>query len=177
MRLEASIQEIKGIGEKTKQLFAKIGVYTAGDILLHFPRTYQQFDPNRWLLERRAGEGESACAIRGILRQVPLVRRGKRMEITVATAYRQEAEPVELIWYRMPYLRSQLKPKIPYIFYGKLLTEKGRQKMEQCAVYNEGQYAALRESLQPIYGLTKGLTNQMVKKIGQSGVGCGGISG
>ena len=47
------------------------------------------------------------------------------MEITVATAYRQEAEPVELIWYRMPYLRSQLKPKIPYIFYGKLLTEKG----------------------------------------------------
>ena len=37
--------------------------------------------------------------------------------------------------------------------------------MEQCAVYNEGQYAALRESLlQPIYGLTKGLTNQMVRK-------------
>ena len=163
MRLEASIQEIKGIGEKTKQLFAKIGVYTAGDILLHFPRTYQQF-PEPLASGEAAGEGESACAIRGILRQVPLVRRGKRMEITVATAYRQEAEPVELIWYRMPYLRSQLKPKIPYIFYGKLLTEKGRQKMEQCAVYNEGQYAALRESLQPIYGLTKGLTNQMVKK-------------
>ena len=132
--------------------------------------------PNRWRSGEASGRGESACAIRGILRQVPLVRRGKRMEITVATAYRQEAEPVELIWYRMPYLRSQLKPKIPYIFYGKLLTEKGRQKMEQCAVYNEGQYAALRESLQPIYGLTRGCQSDGQKN-GQSGVGCGGISG
>lgn len=93
MRLEASIQEIKGIGEKTKQLFAKIGVYTVGDILLHFPRTYQQF-PEPLASGETAGEEESACAIRGILRQVPLVRHGKRMEITVATAYRQEAEPV-----------------------------------------------------------------------------------
>ena len=162
MKLETSIQEIKGIGEKTKQLFAKIGVYTVGDILLHFPRTYQQFPEP--LSAEEAQPEDGACAVRGMLRQAPLVRRGKRMEITVAAAYRREAEPVELIWYRMPYLRSQLKPGVSYIFYGKLLTEKGKKKMEQCAVYDETQYAALRASLQPIYGLTKGLTNQMVKK-------------
>ena len=80
MRLEASIQEIKGIGEKTKQLFVKIGVYTVGDILLHFPRTYQQF-PRTSGFWRDSGEEESACAIRGILRQVPLVRHGKRMRL------------------------------------------------------------------------------------------------
>ena len=40
MRQDSSITEIKGIGEKTKKLFEKMGVYTVGDILLHFPRNY-----------------------------------------------------------------------------------------------------------------------------------------
>ena len=43
MRRDSSITEIKGIGEKTKKLFEKMGVYTVGDILLHFPRNYIQY--------------------------------------------------------------------------------------------------------------------------------------
>mgnify|MGYP000799762312 CR=1 FL=1 len=43
MRRDSSITEIKGIGEKTKKLFEKMGVYTVGDILLHFPRDYVKF--------------------------------------------------------------------------------------------------------------------------------------
>ena len=31
MRRDSSITEIKGIGEKTKKLFEKMGVYTVGD--------------------------------------------------------------------------------------------------------------------------------------------------
>ena len=38
MNTSSSIGEIKGIGAKTEQLFHKIGVYTIGDILLHYPR-------------------------------------------------------------------------------------------------------------------------------------------
>lgn len=36
MRQDSSITEIKGIGEKQK-IIRKMGVYTVGDILLHFP--------------------------------------------------------------------------------------------------------------------------------------------
>ena len=43
MRQDSSITEIKGIGEKTKKSFEKMGVYTVGDILLHFPRDYVKF--------------------------------------------------------------------------------------------------------------------------------------
>ena len=43
MDLHSSLRQIKGIGEKTEQLFQKLGVYTVGDILLHFPRTYQEY--------------------------------------------------------------------------------------------------------------------------------------
>lgn len=40
MRQDSSITEIKGIGEKTKKLFEKMGVYTVGDILLIFPQKF-----------------------------------------------------------------------------------------------------------------------------------------
>ncbi len=37
MDIASPITAVKGIGKNTKA-FAKMGVYTVGDILLHFPR-------------------------------------------------------------------------------------------------------------------------------------------
>ena len=30
---------LKGIGEKTEKLFAKLGIYTVGDLLRYYPRS------------------------------------------------------------------------------------------------------------------------------------------
>lgn len=43
MQKDSAITAIKGIGAKTADSFAKMGVYTVGDILLRFPRTYVQY--------------------------------------------------------------------------------------------------------------------------------------
>ena len=43
MDIASPITSVKGIGEKTQKAFAKMGVYTVGDILLHFPRNYIQY--------------------------------------------------------------------------------------------------------------------------------------
>ena len=43
MDRNSAISEVKGIGAKTEELFHKLGVYTVGDILLHYPRTYVRF--------------------------------------------------------------------------------------------------------------------------------------
>ncbi len=37
MDIASPITAVKGIGKKTQKAFAKMGVYTVGDILLHFP--------------------------------------------------------------------------------------------------------------------------------------------
>ena len=43
MDIASPITSVKGIGEKTQKAFSKMGVYTVGDILLHFPRNYIQY--------------------------------------------------------------------------------------------------------------------------------------
>ena len=36
-----SIEEIKGIGKKTKELFNKLGIYTKNDLIHYYPYRYE----------------------------------------------------------------------------------------------------------------------------------------
>ena len=38
-----SITQLKGIGDKTAKLFAKLGIYTVEDLLVYYPRDYETF--------------------------------------------------------------------------------------------------------------------------------------
>ena len=40
----ANISTLKGIGEKTAQLFGKLEIYTIGDLLKYFPRSYDVYE-------------------------------------------------------------------------------------------------------------------------------------
>lgn len=41
MQLSDSIREIKGIGEKSEKLFAKLGISTVEELLFFYPREYE----------------------------------------------------------------------------------------------------------------------------------------
>ena len=44
MRESEKISVLKGVGEKTEQLFFKAGVHTIGDLLAYYPRTYDIYE-------------------------------------------------------------------------------------------------------------------------------------
>ena len=44
MNERTGIGELKGIGEKTEKLFHRLGVYTVGDLLRHYPRGYDIYE-------------------------------------------------------------------------------------------------------------------------------------
>lgn len=86
------------------------------------------------------------------------------MDITLATVFSEDLA-LECIWFRMPYLEKQLTVGQPFIFYGVLSKEGHRFKMEQPTIYTPDKYLSMRNCLQPVYSLTKGMTQQMVRKI------------
>ena len=45
MRERDSIRNIKGVGQKAESLYAKLGIYTIGDLLTHYPRQYDVYKP------------------------------------------------------------------------------------------------------------------------------------
>ena len=41
MNLETNIENLKGVGEKTKDLFNKLGIFTLDDLVHYYPRSYE----------------------------------------------------------------------------------------------------------------------------------------
>lgn len=161
MNYNDEILAIKGIGEKTAKLFAKLQLQKAGDLLDYYPRTYTQFgEPLETLDEVEDGE---TVALVGRLRQKVYSKHTPRMDVTTTQIVLGETV-VELVWFRMPYVRNQLEPGTVRIFYGAIKKSAKGYKMEQPTIYAPEQYATLQQSLQPVYHLTKSLSNNTVKK-------------
>lgn len=165
MNINSSISEIKGIGAKTEQLFQKLGVYTIGDILLHYPRDYEKLPPMQTvaeLMESECKEGMTA-AISARIEKVPLVRSTGRMQITTLVL-KDGGHSMSMVWFRMPYLKSTLKPGEYFVFLGKISKNGNRFTMDQPQILTPEKYAAMQNSLWPCYALTQGLNKNMVSK-------------
>ena len=164
MRLNSSIKEVKGIGDKTAGLFLKINIETIRDLISYFPRTYVQFPEIKHPDE--VVEGETAAVI-GQIRQTPVVKRVRSMQITV-TSIAGMGKRLELVWFRLPYIKNSLHPGENYVFYGKVQHKNGRFCMEQPAIYTPEKYEAMEHLLLPVYSLPKGLSNQLMLKAERS---------
>lgn len=162
MNQDSAITEIKGIGEKTKELFAKMGVYTVGDMLLHFPRTYIKY-PVALSIDEIHGLNEEPHAIAAKVTEAPVVKNGRRMQVVLLTIG-SPGHKIQLIWYRMPYLKNSLKRGQYYVFYGKVSIREGKYVMEQPGIYAPEAYEQMADRLYPVYSLTSGLTGKLVIK-------------
>ncbi len=162
MDLTSSIRDIKGVGEKTEQLFQKIGVYTVGDILLHFPRTYQEYPDISLVDEEEVG---GLVALQVFLKTPAVYRRGRNMDITTATAFDRNQMAISCVWFRMPYIGKSMPVGSEFILFGKLIKDGYTYKLEQPAVFTLEQYKKIKNNLQPIYSSTKGLNQNAIRKV------------
>ncbi len=160
MDITTPIRGIKGVGAKTEQLFQKTGVYTVGDILLRFPREYAKY-PVPIEIDNAVAGAKAAVILH--VENPAVVKRARSMQITICIGSLGSTQ-MEFIWFRMPYVRNSLIKGQTYILYGSVQDKNGRLTMEQPSIYTPSQYEALSDTLQPIYSLTTGLTNNLYKK-------------
>lgn len=160
MELSAPIRKVKGVGEKTEGLLQNMGVYTVGDILLHFPRDYVKYPLAVEINELYDGM-TAAVIIR--VEKPAVMRRTRAMTITVLKCAYEDAR-FEAIWFRLPYIASGLKKGKTVILYGKVTAKNGTYHMEQPALFSPEDYEAIEGTLQPVYGLTRGVSNKFLTK-------------
>lgn len=152
------VTSLKGIGEKTAGLFARLGVCTVEDLLHDYPRAYDAYEepvPVGKLQEN------TTAAVAGQLLKAPSVRRFKNIQVIVATV-KDMTGSLQLTWYNMPYLRNTLQMGQFLVFRGRAVKKGGRLTMEQPEIFTPEAYEAVRDSMQPIYGQTKGLGNKAI---------------
>lgn len=165
MTEETPIREIKGIGEKTEKLFEKLNIYTAGDLLRYYPRGYDVYEEPVPVSEVEEGK---ICTVTGAIFGRVQVAGNRRLPVTTLHV-RDLTGTLKVVWFRMPFLRNTFSGGGAVTLRGRVV-RKGRElAMEQPEIfYPPEKYEEKSGTLQPIYGLTKGLTNNGVSKaVGQ----------
>ena len=158
---QTSIKEIKGIGEKTQKLFEKVGVSTVGDLIRYYPRGYDVYEDAVPVNEVEEGRTQT---ITGTVYGRIQVSGSRSMQVT--TLYVKDLTgTIKVIWFRMPFLRNTLAKGAVITLRGRVVRKRDGLVMEHPEIfYPSEKYKEKLNSLQPIYGLTAGLSNNVVSK-------------
>lgn len=161
MNENSKISTLKGIGEKTQALFEKAGMRTIGDLLRYYPRGYDVYDEPVPVGE--AEEGRTVTITGAIFGRVQL---GGSKNMQVTTLYVKDMTgTLKVIWFRMPFLKNTLSRGGIITLRGRVVRKRDGLVMEHPEIfYPSAKYEEKRNTLQPVYPLTSGLTNNAVKK-------------
>ena len=100
---QSKIHEIKGVGEKTEKLFAKLGIYTVGDLLRYYPRNYDVYEEAVPIAE--VEDGRTVTVTGMIFGRVQVVK----SELSGDDHSRKRSTgTVKAVWFRMPFLKNTL---------------------------------------------------------------------
>ena len=160
LKKEDSIRNLKGIGEKTELLFAKVGVASLQQLLHYYPRDYDSYGEPVTVKETKVNQKQ---AVRATLTKLPEVK-GFANKVIITVVLVEESSRLQLTWFNMPFLRNTLKRGGTYVFRGNIREKKGRLVMEHPEIFTEASYEGVRGQLMPIYALTAGLSNKLVTK-------------
>ena len=157
------IRELKGIGDKTTTLFNKLSVYTVDDLVGFYPRDYDVYEEPVLIGELSPEYENKIIAVQGVISKSPELFTTQKFKI-LSSSIRDTSGVLKCTWFNMPFLRNSIKQGMHYVLRGHLSCKNGVYVMEQPSLYTIAQYSQIKGSMQPIYSLTKGLSNKTVIK-------------
>lgn len=156
------LQFIKGIGPKKKKMLGQMGLFTAEDLLQHYPRRYE--DRTKLVLLGEMGDGQIgtvAAAVINVAEQrtrtgLYLLKAGIRDESGVATA----------TWFNQPYLKARLSPGARLLLTGKARRQAGRLEIlvQDMEAYGEEEGEDGARRILAVYPAAAGLPQKLFRQ-------------
>lgn len=168
MKQTEDVRCIKGIGAKTAELLQKLDIYTVGDLLSYYPRSYDTYELPVPVGEVR--EGKMVTIEASVIKSADVTRYRNLQVLTCIV--RDPSGTLKLTWYNQPYMKNQLTMGTRHLFRGRIVRKKGSLVMEQPKKYTREEYHRLLQVLQPVYGLTEGLHNKTLSKAVATALSC-----
>ena len=161
MKSRSGIGSLKGIGEKTESLFHRLGVYKIEDLIRYYPRGFEIYEDPVPVSE--VEEGKINTVAGSVFGRIS-VSGNRSLQITTLNL-KDLTGTIKVLWFRMPFLRNTLGKGGMLILRGRVVKRREGLVMEHPEIfYPASKYEEKRHSMQPVYPLTAGLTNNAVVK-------------
>lgn len=153
---------LKGVKQARAAQLANLGVHTTDDIYTLYPRSYEDRSAVRKISELLSGESVTVCAY---VRALDTKRVNTSVSVTNVRVY-DETGAMSMSVFSGRYPPPALRAGGLYAFYGRITEDRYGLHMVN-PVYSEykDKWDESFFTVQPIYPLTKGLTQNVLRKI------------
>ncbi|MGH2670236.1 MAG: OB-fold nucleic acid binding domain-containing protein, partial [bacterium] len=160
--VDAPLTVLHGVGPETAKKFETLGLRSLRDLLLYFPRRYDNYATMKTINRLEYGE---ECSVIGAIAEARerRIRNGKMTTLRVVLS--DTTGQIEMTFFNQPWLRSQLVAGRQVVVAGRVDQYLGRRIL----VPTEWEFLD-REMLHtarivPIYSLTQGVTSHNLRKL------------
>ncbi|CDM69067.1 ATP-dependent DNA helicase RecG [Clostridium bornimense] len=158
MNISDDIITLKGIGEKAKTELNKCGVFTIYDLMLYFPRTYENIERVKSIDEVEEGE---KVVLMGRLKS--LNQRKSGYKTITHGVLEGDGGTFEVYWFNVTYIRNVYKVGNTYILMGKAKFLRGKVTLSNPTIFKGEDN---KKNIMPVYPLKGSLKNSyMIKTI------------
>lgn len=158
MDISQDVTILKGVGPKLAALLQSVGIFTVRDLLLYFPRDYDNLaDVN----STNNLKGEH-CIVEGTVVKIDRDNRSRMGKIITTIHMDIGGKVLPCKWFNQPYMKNNFKLGESYKLLGRYTVFKGRESLTNGKVIKNLDSDA---SIMPKYPLTKSLTSTTLLKL------------
>lgn len=161
MDLYSSVAEIKGVGEKRRELLSKLNILTVKDLLYFFPRKYEDRRNVTSIIEAPFNQ-DVLLEVRVVKKIVSGNPYSKKRLLRVLVE--DNTGNIELLFFNAKYLTNYFNSGDNLSLYGKITLNNGRRQMAHPEFHRLGDEGDIR-GLFPVYPLTEGLTQGYMRSL------------
>ena len=155
------IGSIKGVGAQMELKLARLGINTAGELIHHFPRRYDDFSKIIPIRLMRPGN----VTFRGEVERVASrYARGRKLHLTEAIIS-DGTGTVKAIWFNQPYMAKSIPTGTPVLVSGQLKFTNSDLALQSPAIepIEAGRITKDTARIVPVYPETEGLSSRQLR--------------
>ncbi len=159
--MNSEISSLRGVGVKRAEAFSRMGIYTVGDLIDHFPRAYQNRGNIRKLSEAIIGENCSYLLTVGTEPRSATLKNRK-----VLTKFRafDESGTVEITYFNSRYLENAFRVGETHRFWGKV-NRVGKRLIMSAPIHEFCVSESELPDFTPVYSVGSGLTQGFIQEV------------
>ena len=166
VNLDTNVQFVKGVGERLSKILGKLGIFTARDLLTHYPHRHEDRSHYRQIAEFKTGE---TATIRGKVLVADTTRTPRSNMLLTKVAISDDSGTATLIWFNQWYLKNRFVKLLgkEIIAYG--TAQHGARGIEivnpEWEEVSDGVDTLSSNRIVPVYPLTEGLYQGTIRRV------------
>ena len=156
------VTDIHGVGKARAAILNKLGIFTARDLIYHFPRSYENRGDVRLL---GSYSTDTPCSyILTVATEVSSAKINQRLTVSKFRAF-DESGSCEVVFFNSPFVKDIFHIGGVFRFFGKTSFSKNKRLTLTAPKYEPFVQDAPLADLAPVYPLTEGITSKTLLKL------------